>query len=451
MERFIIEKGNFTLTSTAGLGLVGIALERYTDIKFLDKKLPYHHGILHSDILKTYVGLLCQGKSDFEASSGLKEDLFFQQAMGLSSVPSHARLRQRMDEYAKIYESTINQGYVDFLSKAKPKFSRTSSGHIPLDVDATLLDNSYSKKEGVTASYKRIHGYMPLAGYFGAEGYCLGFELRPGNQHGQTGARAFLKKLIKRAHQVSPRSKILFRMDAAHDATENFIELEAGNEVHTAGIDYLIKWNPRNKLLKEEKDYWCQVATQKEAWVKHREGYKEAIFDITAERFIKGTQDGGTYRRIMRLREFTIDENGQQLMFPEITLEGWWTSLDLSCREVIELYNARGTSEQFHSEFKTDLDIERLPSGKFATNSLVLSCAVLAYNILRWMGQNGLVGRKAPIRNPAKRRRIKTVMQHLMYVAAMFIKSGRRLKIKFSRNSSIINIYHKLYYRTAYG
>ena len=29
-----------------------------------------------------------------------------------------------------------------------------------------------------------------------------------------------------------------------------------------------------------------------------------------------------------------------------------------------------GTSEQFHSEFKTDLDIEQLPSGKFATNAL---------------------------------------------------------------------------------
>ena len=35
-------------------------------------------------------------------------------------------------------------------------------------------------------------------------------------------------------------------------------------------------------------------------------------------------------------------------------------------------------TEQFHSEFKTDLDIERLPSGKFATNDLVMAHAVLA-------------------------------------------------------------------------
>ncbi|MGV0036717.1 MAG: hypothetical protein ACNYPE_17840 [Candidatus Azotimanducaceae bacterium WSBS_2022_MAG_OTU7] len=29
------------------------------------------------------------------------------------------------------------------------------------------------------------------------------------------------------------------------------------------------------------------------------------------------------------------------------------------------LYADHGTSEQFHREFKTDMDIERLPSGKF--------------------------------------------------------------------------------------
>lgn len=73
-------------------------------------------------------------------------------------------------------------------------------------------------------------------------------------------------------------------------------------------------------------------------------------------------------------------------------MEGWWTSLDLPEADVIELYKDHGTSEQFHSEFKTDLDMERLPSGKFATNDLVLSFSVFAYNILRWIGLIGLTG-----------------------------------------------------------
>jgi len=55
------------------------------------------------------------------------------------------------------------------------------------------------------------------------------------------------------------------------------------------------------------------------------------------------------------------------------------------------------TSEQFHSELKTDLDLERLPAGKFDTNNLVLHAGVFAYNLLRIMGQESLKEQDAPI------------------------------------------------------
>ncbi|MEJ2326863.1 MAG: hypothetical protein P8Y25_08590 [Chromatiaceae bacterium] len=41
-------------------------------------------------------------------------------------------------------------------------------------------------------------------------------------------------------------------------------------------------------------------------------------------------------------------------------------------------YAEHATSGQFHSELKPDLDIERLPPGKFTTNALLLACAELA-------------------------------------------------------------------------
>ena len=131
----------------------------------------------------------------------------------------------------------------------------------------------------------------------------------------------------------------------------------------------------------------------------------------------------GLWRNRILLR--TIDKHGQQLLVPEIEIEGWWTSLVFDEETIIALYADHGTSEQYHSEFKTDLDIERLPSGKFATNALILACAQLAYNILRWIGQNGLLGPDAPPRHRAKRRRIRTVMQELMYLAARLIHTGQ--------------------------
>ncbi|MEF3192799.1 MAG: transposase, partial [Halothiobacillaceae bacterium] len=101
--------------------------------------------------------------------------------------------------------------------------------------------------------------------------------------------------------------------------------------------------------------------------------------------------------------------------------------------EVIEHYQDHGTHEQFHSEIKSDLDLERLPSGKFDTNDVILHLTAFAYNCLRLLGQLGLTGEIAPIRHPAKRRRLKTVLQEIMYRAAKFVAHARKLILDFGR------------------
>ena len=69
---------------------------------------------------------------------------------------------------------------------------------------------------------------------------------------------------------------------------------------------------------------------------------------------------------------------------------------------MIGLYTDHGTHEQFHSEFKTNLNLTRLPSGKFNTNYFVCQLAAVAMNILRLMGQRGLLGPDASMRHKAK-------------------------------------------------
>lgn len=149
--------------------------------------------------------------------------------------------------------------------------------------------------------------------------------------------------------------------------------------------------------------------------------------------------------------ERTIDKRGQLMLTPDIELEGWWTSLYLPEKEIIKLYQGHGTSEQFHSEFKTDMDLERLPSGKFATNSLIMSLAGLTYNVLRFIGQLGLLGDRSPVHHPAKRRRIRTVIQELIYRAARLIGTGRKLKLRFSCHCAAFDAFHRVYDRLAFG
>lgn len=58
----------------------------------------------------------------------------------------------------------------------------------------------------------------------------------------------------------------------------------------------------------------------------------------------------------------------------------WWTNLGWTDEAIMDAYHAHGESEQYHSELKTDMDVERLPSGKFETNELVLELALISYS-----------------------------------------------------------------------
>lgn len=73
----------------------------------------------------------------------------------------------------------------------------------------------------------------------------------------------------------------------------------------------------------------------------------------------------------MRVTERRIDKRGHLLLVPEVEIEGRWTTLEFAEERTIAQYADHATAEQSYCEFKTDLDVERLPSGKFAINALV--------------------------------------------------------------------------------
>jgi hypothetical protein len=447
MQRFIIEQSEADITSHSGLALVGVALNQYTTLaQQAARTIQQQRGIAHADILRSYIGLLCLGKNDFEAVSNVREDDFFRTAMGIDTIPSTETLRQRLDAQAKRLLPLVNESSIEFLVNVEARCTALATGHVPLDADVTPFDNSQTQKEGVSRTYKGFDGYAPMAAYLGREGYCLEMELRAGKQHCQSGTPAFLKRILAQARRITDQP-ILLRLDGGNDAIENIATVLAHNEQAKgqASVDFLIKWNPR----RERREDWLAYAQGHARWTEPREGKRVACFWVQEEK----TWQGYDYKlpRVMRVIERTIDKHGQSLLVPEIELEGWWTSLDREPEDIIALYADHGTSEQFHSEFKTDLDAERLPSGKFDTNALVLSCAALAYNILRWIGQNGLIGPMAPIRHAAKRRRIRTVMQELMYLAARVVRTGRRIKLAFGRQCLVKPIFDQLYARLVYG
>ena len=428
------------LTPLAGLAGVGqlLALTKLKQrLNQTRVEENVHPAISHGDVVFAYLGLLCQGKSDFDQIEALREDEWFWRSLDLKVVPSSPTLRQRLDQGAlcEVWRKIIQSENATLIRRGRAvitpvKVGKTSCA--PLDIDVSPFDNSNTKKEGVCRTYKGFDGYSPIFAYLGREGYAVHVEMRQGKDHCQKGTASFLDEAIRLSRAITDQS-LLVRMDAGNDSRDNLqVCLEAG-------VNLLIKRN----LRKEKPDFWLHYARQNGVAETPRLG--KTVYRGVKE--ITFTWDGKSFplRQVYSVTERTVLHDGQILLVPDVEVATYWTTLDLDSSMIEELYHDHATSEQFHSEIKTDMDLERLPSGKLKTNQLILQLGIVAYNVLRMMGQFSVASPLTPLRKKAERRRIRTVIQNLITCAARLIHHGRQLVLGFTATDKWAVVLRALY------
>ena len=92
MTDFIIKKLPYDLSSHAGLAFIGKYLKRVNVNALIDPAFPVRTGVANSCILKSYLALLCMGKSDFDAIESFRDNAFFKRVLGLAAVPIESDL-----------------------------------------------------------------------------------------------------------------------------------------------------------------------------------------------------------------------------------------------------------------------------------------------------------------------------------------------------------------------
>jgi hypothetical protein len=416
--RIEYEFTDLVLTSHAGL----VALAQLLKAARLPALFgPSLKTIPDASIFTTQIALLALGKTDFEAVSAYRDDPAFRRLLRLKRVPSAEILRQRLDAAPPEVDERLHEASLRLL-EAHGEPLAGAHGFVPLDIDTTPMDNSGTQREGVSWTYKKFDGYHPILAYLGEQGYLLAQELRPGSQHAQNGFVPFFKRAIAAARRLTDQ-RLLARLDGAHD----------GEETHATcldeEVDFICRWNPRSA---DAFGLWLSLGEDKTHFASGP-GYFTAMVDERHE-----LADGRKLRRIVLVTRKT-GEGEQLLLVPAYELEGYWTSLELPPEEVIDLYHAHGTCEQFHSELKSDLGLERFPSGKFATNAHVLSCAQVAFNLVRLLGELMKRHGPAPRRTAERTRlrfRLRTVMQALLYHAAVLVHHARGWALKVGRRTA---------------
>ncbi|MCK9515818.1 MAG: IS1380 family transposase [Ottowia sp.] len=459
MSEFVIKQLPYNLSSQAGLALVSKYLRRINLNALVDPIFPVRWGIANSAILKSYLALLCQGKSDFDAIQAHRADSFFARALNLTAVPSSPTLRQRMDAQASAWfelSGRINEALLSMrINGQAVDFGSLPCGYTPLDVDTFAMDNGDTAKKLMGRTYAWVDGYCPIASYLGTAGFCLELALRPGVQHSARESEYDLQRVLPIATRLVS-GPLLVRADSGFCSQALMRTIAEQGRLLERDVAFLIKWNPRSTPIE-------RMAAQKGAdadtlWCHLRAGKRQCVWEETigidalstntvADADQVPEQQSHVVRRIYRLTERVLDKHGQPMLLPEYILEGWTTTLPakLSAGKVIALYADHATHEQYHREFKTDLDLERLPSGKFDTNYLICQLAAVAMNLLRLIGQQTPLGKDAPIRHKAKRRRIKTVMQEMIYKAGRMMHHAGQYLIGLGANDPGFAVFERHY------
>jgi len=455
----------------AGLPLVGQLLSRtrlHERIDGLTVAGSANPTIGHGDVALSMAGLLSLGRPDYAAIEAEQPMELLPLSLGLKGLPSEETLRQRLDHMgASCLDETMaivqDESAALVGAWAGPLTPCWEHGRddglrrwVALDIDVSPFDNGDTTKQGVSRTYKGVDGYAPIFAYLGEAGYLVNAALREGSQHSQKDAVGFIARSLDLARSVVestetvPGATLLLRVDAGHDDLAN---LELCRK--RSGVDAIIKRNLRG----ESHDDWLEIARAHGRCEQPREGKTVWRGDHWVQR------DGRAYRVVFEVTERTSDAAGQALLVPDIQVDTWWTTLPptkVPAEQVIELYHQHGTSEQFHSELKSDLDLERLPSGKFNTNALVLGLGMVAYNALRLIGQSALdidstlpPDDQPPVKRVAKqggrprmkRRRLRRVIQDLMYQAVKLVRTGRRWCLRLSRCNPWSAVCRALYLR----
>ena len=440
MLKVKIEPTKEEIKSQGGILPAGRLLKRFgfKHLDGLDKSTTKPAEYPSGDVFLSYVGMLCLGYRDFYDIDRFREDRLFKVALGLDDVSSEGTLRDRIRSNPEVaYElrsmnadfvwDVMRPGSYELPDKRKVVFA---------DLDVSVHDNSGARKrEGVGMTYKGVMGFSPVYVYVGNEGYMLDAELRPGEQHCQNGTPEFMRSAMAGAERRNV--KLLFRMDSGNDSLEN-IRL-----CHNRRHHYIIACNPRRMDLSEK-------AEDAESFGEMVEKSPSGEVHLWRETVYHEGERGGCIKayRVVRLERTLQDEKGQKLLVPLDEVSMWWTDLPFDPQEIVGLYNEHGTSEQYHSEMKTDMDMEKFPALSFEMNKVVHAAAMVAFNVLRRMGVDAAAMEKNA-RRDSMRMRIRTVIIEIMRSAGKFVFSGNVFRLKMNYMDRAYPMVSQLY--NAYG
>lgn len=268
-----------------------------------------------------------------------------------------------------------------------------------LDVDSTVsgvCGNQEGAQKGYNPKKKGQKSYHPLMAFVDETKEVFHSWFRCGSAYSSNGVTEFMRECMS---HVNKRVRVVFRGDSA------FFREDLLSYLDSVGAGYLIKVKMKNLTTVLSGQSWGSVHGH--------DGWEETMFSLQCKNW-------STSRQCVAIRQLVRIERGL-IDVPVYDYFCYVTTESLAPMEIHKKYGKRATCETWIEEFKGQINGCGIRTSNFLANAAIFQCAVLSYNILKWMGML--------TNQTVKRWEIKSVRFWLIRVAGKLVTRGRQLRL----------------------
>lgn len=266
-----------------------------------------------------------------------------------------------------------------------------------VDMDSTDDPTHGAQQLSLFHGYFGQHMYHPLLIFDGITGFPMAAVLRPGNSHASHGAKAVLKRLIRKLKRAYPGSTILLRADGGFAIPDIYTLCEKERIYYTIGLI-------TNDRLKARTDDLLAQAIK----LFGEAGEKQRLFTS----FYYRADSWHRRRRVITKAECMPEGTNRRFVV---------TNLPGIAQELYdEIYVHRGDMENRIKELKRHLKADRLSCHRFLANQFRLLLHTFSYCFI-WFLRKSLRGTELTYAQAD------TLRLKLLKIGARIVQSSRRV------------------------
>jgi hypothetical protein len=267
-----------------------------------------------------------------------------------------------------------------------------------IDIDSTIAPVHGDQKQGAGFGYTKVLGYHPLLGTRADTGEVLHIRFRKGSANSGRGAERFVRELVGRVRRAGASGPLTLRADSGFYS----------HFVVKACRDHKVRYSitaPQNSAVKRAID-----AVAEEEWT-------PIDYTENGEAWVAEMPYGDGHRLVVRRTKLA---DPQPALFPSFRYHAFITDRDGDAVALDADHRRHAVVELAIRDLK-DGGLAHCPSGNFSANGAWAVLAMIAHNLIRWVGALGL-----EITGPLV---AKTIRRRFLALPGRITRSARRRRL----------------------